>query len=327
MKRVGQVLGICAVVLGSGWATSTRAYQSPDAKAALAKDATCTGCHNSGTGHVTDVYESRHGNKADSRTPGCQTCHGPSDKHQSDPTGASPDVVFGAKSKHLSPAVDRNASCLSCHARDVLPRTNWAGSQHETQGVSCTSCHNVHAADQKVMNKATQAEVCYACHRTQRAEVRHLSGHPLAKTGTGAPPKMACSDCHNTHGSTGTTLLRKNSVNETCYTCHAEKRGPFLWDHAPVVDSCVNCHTPHGSSNPSLLKARAPYLCQACHSGDHGAQINSGANLAGGRVTTVNGSQQIGAAAPRAQLAARACLNCHVLIHGSNHPAGAKYQR
>ena len=48
---------------------------------------------------------------------------------------------------------------------------------------------------------------------------------------------------------------------------------------------------------------------------------------AGGDVTTVNGILQRGAAAPRAQLAARACLNCHVLIHGSNHPAGAKFQR
>jgi cytochrome c2 len=70
-----------------------------------------------------------------------------------------------------------------------------------------------------------------------------------------------------------------------------------------------------------------PWLCQDCHSGDHAAQINSGANLAGAGVTTVNGTQQAGAAAPRAQLAARACLNCHVLIHGSNHPAGAKFQR
>jgi hypothetical protein len=30
---------------------------------------------------------------------------------------------------------------------------------------------------------------------------------------------------------------------------------------------------------------------------------------------------------PRTQTNARACLNCHVLVHGSNHPAGAKFQR
>jgi len=47
----------------------------------------------------------------------------------------------------------------------------------------------------------------------------------------------------------------------------------------------------------------------------------------GGNVTTTNGLQQLGAATPRVQSSARACLNCHVLIHGSNHPAGAKFQR
>jgi DmsE family decaheme c-type cytochrome len=121
--------------------------------------------------------------------------------------------------------------------------------------------------------------------------------------------------------------LVRNSVNETCYTCHAEKRGPFLWEHSPAVDDCTNCHAPHGSTNPALLKARVPWLCQTCHSGDHGAAINSGANLPGGSATTVNGLQALANQSPRAQTNARACLNCHVLIHGSNHPAGAKFQR
>ncbi len=327
MKPVGRMLGMCAMALGCCWAASTRAYASDDVTAALARDAPCTVCHNAATGHVPAIDASRHGNRADSRTPGCQNCHGPSDAHMSDPTGAPPTVVFGAKSKHLSPAADRNASCLTCHDKNVLPRTNWAGSVHESQGLACTSCHNIHAADQRVLSKATQAEVCFTCHQAQRAQVRHLSGHPLAKTGIGSPPKMACSDCHDPHGSIGPTLLRTASVNETCYTCHADKRGPFLWEHVPVVDDCTSCHTPHGSVNQALLKTRPPFLCQECHSGDHAAQINSGANLGGGSVTTINGAQQLAAAAPRAQLAARACLNCHVLIHGSNHPAGAKFQR
>jgi len=184
MKRAGQALAICVVVLGGFWATSTRAHQAPDAKAALAKDGSCITCH-AGTGHVADIYQSRHGNKADPRTPGCVNCHGASDKHMTDPPGIAPDVVFAATSKRRSPATARSASCLSCHASHVLPRTLWAGSQHETRGVSCTDCHNIHAADQKVMNKATQAEVCVTCHRAQRAEIRHLSGHPLAKTGIG----------------------------------------------------------------------------------------------------------------------------------------------
>jgi DmsE family decaheme c-type cytochrome len=297
------------------------------AKAAVQKDAVCTKCHGATEEHSAMwIYQTRHGNKADARTPGCQNCHGKSDAHLADP-GAAPDVVFTAKSKHRSSADVRNASCLTCHETSVLPRTNWSGSVHQVRGVACTDCHNIHAAEQKVLNKLTQAEVCFTCHKAQQAQIHRISAHPLAVTSLANNVKMACSDCHNPHGSTGPKLLVKNSVNETCYTCHPEKRGPFLWEHAPVTDDCTNCHTPHGSANPSLLKARTPWLCQECHSGDHGAQINSGANLAIGNVTTVNGAQQPGAATPRVQASARACLNCHVLVHGSNHPAGAKFQR
>jgi len=330
MKRLHQIAGLCVLMLGWGMAASAAAAdQAGAAKVAVERDAACQGtCHTaSWRTPLLSIYQTRHGNKADSRTPGCQDCHGQSDAHRNDP-GTVPDVVFGAKSKHVSSADTRSAACLTCHESRVLPRANWTGSQHQTRGVACTDCHNsLHAPDQKVLSKATQAEVCFACHKTQRAQTRRISTHPLAVTSLASAAKMACSDCHNPHGSPAPKMLVKNSVNETCYTCHAEKRGPFLWEHAPVVDDCTNCHTPHGSTNAPLLKARAPWLCQECHSGDHGNQVNSGANLAGGGVTTINGTQQPGAATPRAQAAARACLNCHVLIHGSNHPAGAKFQR
>jgi len=315
----GQAAGTAGAAGGAGGAGA--------AATTLASDQVCTACHNEAWAKpVLALYQTPHGNRADGRTPGCRTCHGASEGHLKD-FSTAPDVVFGAKSRHLSRADARNASCLTCHDSKVLPRANWMGSQHESRGVACTSCHNIHAPDQKVLNRATQADVCFTCHKAQRAQVRRVSAHPLASTGIGSPAKMSCSDCHNPHGSTGPTLLVKNSVNDTCYTCHAEKRGPFLWEHSPVPDSCVTCHTPHGSTNAALLKMRAPWLCQECHSGDHGNQVNSAANLAGGNVTTVNGVQRPAAAAPRAQLAARACLNCHVLIHGSNHPAGAKFQR
>lgn len=275
---------------------------------------------------ITFILQTPHAVKGDARTPfaqhQCETCHGPSPEHIAE-SGKPVTVVF--KGKLASPAAERNAKCLSCHGAGL--RMHWSGSQHESRGVACNDCHTIHATDQKVLRKATQADVCYACHKNERAQSRRISTHPLAATGLSASAKMSCSDCHNPHGSTGPKLLVKNSVTETCFTCHAEKRGPFLWEHAPVSDDCTNCHTPHGSSNAPLLKARAPWLCQECHSGDHAAQVNSGANLAAGNLTTVNGLQQPGAATPRVQSSARACLNCHVLVHGSNHPAGAKFQR
>jgi DmsE family decaheme c-type cytochrome len=281
-------------------------------------------CHNKEP--VTFILQTPHAVRGDERTPfaqhQCETCHGPSPEHVEE-SGKAVTIVF--KGPKASPVAERNAKCLSCHEAGL--RTHWTGSQHESRGVACTDCHNIHASDQKVLRKATQADVCFTCHKAQRAQTRRISTHPLAVTSLASTAKMSCSDCHNPHGSTGPKLLVKNSVTETCYTCHAEKRGPFLWEHAPVADDCTNCHTPHGSSNAPLLKARAPWLCQECHSGDHGAQVNSGANFAAGGVTTLNGLQQPGAASPRAQASARACINCHVLVHGSNHPAGAKFQR
>ncbi len=285
-------------------------------------DKKCTGCHDqSWRTPVLSIYQTKHGVKADPRTPGCQSCHGESVKHQDDPTSNSPDVVFGANSKKLSPAEARNASCLSCHESKVLPRSNWQGSQHEMRGVACTDCHQAHTPNPKVANKTTQPEVCFQCHKTQRAQVNRFSRHPVLEG------KVTCSDCHNPHGSTGPTLLVKNTLNETCYTCHTEKRGPFLWEHAPVVDDCSNCHNAHGSNQGSLLKMRSPMLCQSCHSGDHGKNLYSGGNLPGGNVVTGGGRIPVGNQAPPAQGNFRGCTNCHSMVHGSNHPAGAKLER
>jgi cytochrome c2 len=76
-----------------------------------------------------------------------------------------------------------------------------------------------------------------------------------------------------------------------------------------------------------LLKVRVPWLCQQCHTSDHSGPMNSGANLPGGNATTVNGMLPLGNQSPRSQTNARACLSCHVMIHGSNHPAGARFSR
>jgi DmsE family decaheme c-type cytochrome len=294
------------------------------AAARSSRDAACTRCHDeSETKPVLAIYQTRHGVKGDPRTPSCQSCHGESQQHlKGDTDGkgrAAPDVVYHKGTYAATDATTQAGSCLTCHQDGK--RTHWSGSQHQSRDIPCSSCHAVHRAADPVLSKVTQAEVCFTCHKTQRAQTHLISTHPLAAG------KMACTDCHNPHGSTGPNLLVQNSVNQTCYTCHAEKRGPFLWEHGPVVDDCSNCHTPHGSAKTPLLKARVPFLCQECHSGDHAAQQNSGANLADGANVTAAGTQKFGSISPRNQLGARACLNCHVLIHGSNHPAGAKFQR
>jgi DmsE family decaheme c-type cytochrome len=286
----------------------------------LAGDAVCTRCHDqSDNKPVLSIYRTRHGVKADARTPGCQSCHGASKAHvvnaqDTDPRPAV-DVTFAPGSE----AESQVGTCLACHKNGQ--RDHWKGSQHESAGVPCSACHSVHVPKDRVLTRGEQSEVCFACHKTERAQIHRLSTHPIAAG------KIDCSNCHNPHGSTGPTLMRKGSVNETCFSCHAEKRGPYLWEHEPVTEACTNCHTPHGSNISPLLKARTPWLCQSCHTGDHAAQVNSGANLQRGGVTTANGAFPLANAAARAQMVGRDCQSCHMQTHGSNHPAGSKLLR
>jgi DmsE family decaheme c-type cytochrome len=117
--------------------------------------------------------------------------------------------------------------------------------------------------------------------------------------------KITCTDCHNPHGSATEALLKANSINDNCYKCHAEKRGPFLFEHAPVRENCDNCHDPHGSINEYSLKLSRPRLCFECHGFGHGQS------------TGINSPYTMG----------RSCQNCHTAIHGSNSPAGGALQR
>jgi DmsE family decaheme c-type cytochrome len=318
MLRAMALAALAAISLPAAAADKPNDAASADKGVVLRGDEKCMACHSAvRADQVLQIGLTRHGVKADGRTPTCTSCHGESDRHMGSGGNESPDRVFKGKNKSESHA--QNGACLTCH--EAGKRMHWSGSKHQSEDLACSNCHTVHAPQDKVLAKATQQEVCFACHKTERAQTHRISTHPLAAG------KMACSDCHNPHGSTGPKLLIKDSVNDTCYTCHAEKRGPFLWEHAPVTDDCTNCHTPHGSTNTPLLKVRMPWLCQQCHSGDHGKNLYSGANLPGGNVTTVNGVQGLANQSPPAQLNARSCTNCHVLVHGSNHPAGTKFQR
>jgi DmsE family decaheme c-type cytochrome len=127
---------------------------------------------------------------------------------------------------------------------------------------------------------------------------------------------MGCSDCHSTHGSQSAAMLIRPTLNQTCYTCHAEKRGPVLWEHAPVAEDCSLCHSSHGSTRPALLTKSTPQLCQQCHSvAGHPSVPRTAAGLPGG------------AGGGSIFIVGSSCTNCHSQVHGSNHPSGAKLMR
>lgn len=264
--------------------------------ATFVKDAkVCAGCHED---YIKAYGKTKHGRtfkygaKGDLQALDCEACHGPRSKHIENPSKSL------GRDK-MKPA-QKAAICLQCHSGGSM--MHWKSGKHQAAGVSCDSCHYVmdRRSANNLLIKEDAKSACYSCHADIRAKMLKNSRHPVREG------KLDCSSCHNPHGS-GNSMLKAASVNDVCYSCHAEKRGPFLWEHAPVRENCSTCHDPHGSNNQDLLKAKGAFQCTSCH--QYGGHINEPRY---NRVSTPT---------------SKGCVNCHVSVHGSNHPSGAKLTR
>ncbi|MEA2205711.1 MAG: hypothetical protein QOE77_2487 [Blastocatellia bacterium] len=246
---------------------------------------------------------------------GCEACHGPGKAHMEE---GDPAKIISFKNKSSK---ETSETCLSCHAGKE-EHNNFRRGEHWRNDIGCVDCHSPHltAADTKnlpgsmtrvgpvnsekpglatlKMLKTGEPQLCMSCHN----EVKPAFSAPFHhKVLEGA---MKCSDCHNPHGGFELKQTRlATGADAACVKCHADKQGPFTFEHAPLkTEGCSACHTPHGSANPRLLRFSAVnQLCLTCHSVAHdvgavepaGPQHNQNAQYAN-------------------------CTACHVKIHGSH---------
>ena len=288
---------------GNGAPEVKTAAQAPPSQANdYVGQETCLTCHGE-----KDYKGTAHALKFNVRTPaathGCESCHGPGKAHAE--SGGEPDKIVNPSK--LSP---QRASeiCVTCH--DRTKHGLWSGSQHDQRNVGCVSCHSAHASKGPTLLKAkAEPELCATCHRNVTNKLHRFNHMPVREG------KLVCSSCHNVHGSTNVKLLKVGTtVDESCTSCHAEKRGPYLWEHAPVANACVTCHDPHGSNNERMLAAKVPFLCQRCHvTSRHPPTVYEGFLLG----NSTNANKMIG----------RGCVACHSQIHGSNAPSGKAFLR
>lgn len=289
---------------------------------------TCKQCHE-------DEYNKVKGTKMgkivlfNPRTPiearGCEACHGPGRTHVEGGGGKGTIPLSFAKDAHEA-TEQKNSACLNCHLKGN--RMFWEGSPHESRGIACVDCHEVMTRKAATLSSESrfkaplgdvrslryeQPELCLQCHQMRRAQLQRSSHMPFREG------KVTCTSCHNPHGTPNPKQLIQSTLNENCYSCHAERRGPFLWEHPPVVENCANCHEAHGSTNPQLLKVRAPKLCQQCHNdGQHRATAYANVLPSTGNGTPAGFNNRV---------LNRGCANCHARIHGSNHPSGNYFTR
>ncbi len=225
----------------------------------------------------------------------CETCHGP----------GSLAVAHAAENKKCDttqfvplkdlPAAARSLLCLKCHSSYSMHNLQfWPGSVHARADVSCTDCHQLHKqANQKLQGEDIN-RVCAGCHQAIYTQFSLFSRHPLREG------KMTCVSCHEPHGSLGGDNLGSADQKSLCAKCHADKTGPFIYEHGDLMDDCGHCHQPHGSPFSGLLKYQEPFLCLECHIGH-----------------TENESPRAPATAFKRGIFTR-CTSCHTQIHGSD---------
>jgi DmsE family decaheme c-type cytochrome len=280
-RRVLTLVGALAILVSFLVLTSFGQESKKTEKGEYAGAEVCKECHG-------DLYE---GFKKDNphwrsiedpKVPpgkkGCESCHGPGEKHaQAEGEG----FIFSFKNKT---AKDRADVCLKCHGNQKK-FFQFDRSVHKLSAVACNDCHEVHAT-QVTQNllKAPETDLCLSCHQDVKAKFYLPSRHKVLE---GA---VKCTDCHTPHGTRTRANLRKWSKfgYDTCFQCHPEKRGPWVFEHLAVkTEGCSICHSVHGSPNRFLLIRRdVQSLCFECHGVRHFPTIS--------------------------------CINCHSQIHGSN---------
>lgn len=184
----------------------------------------------------------------------CESCHGPGAAHAE---SAEPEKIFPFKTD----ANRINQTCLGCHSGGEGQRGRLHGA-HNRNTLDCTSCHSVHSSKEKHLLQRASNDQCASCHPSARTAFNRPFRHKLPE---GA---MQCVNCHDPHGNSVPASVKRVSGNDpVCLQCHADKRGPFPFEHAAVkLDRCSSCHEPHGSSNPRMLTRHTTgQLCLECH--------------------------------------------------------------
>jgi DmsE family decaheme c-type cytochrome len=240
----------------------------------------------------------------------CETCHGPGSLAIEGLTkelveeNARQGIKTTCDFKTLIdlenlPAPAQSLLCLNCHtANATFNLHNWNSGIHPMNDVSCFDCHDVHHSPDLKMTPKDSVQLCIECHQGIALQFSLDSHHPLQEG------RVFCIDCHDEHGGFASPLLREDTVKETCVQCHPAQKGPFLYEHADVMDDCHNCHKSHGSVNPNLLLVRQPYLCLQCHEG-HRINERSGAGIT----------------PEHARDFFTRCTDCHSTIHGTDGPS------
>jgi DmsE family decaheme c-type cytochrome len=256
----------------------------------------CADCHDEvAAGMSHQIHMRIQPFEVQGRAVGCEGCHGDGTRHMEEGDAS---LI-----RTFTSAEDYQA-CVSCHSSKGL--AEWSASTHAMEEVGCDDCHSIHSASNPL-------DGCKGCHAAVYAELQLPSHHPVREG------KMTCVSCHDPHAATEAQLKSDHMrLNDTCFGCHQDKEGPFIFEHPPVVEDCRLCHTPHGSVANNLLTANEPMLCYQCHEPHFHAALVSPegpVDVGGTEYENPHGATGMNIAFTTA------CSQCHHAVHGSDLPS------
>jgi len=157
----------------------------------------CLRCH-AGDNMVV-MLQTAHGNVDDPHAPfaqaGCESCHGPGSLHVSRARGGAGFPPLASFGRGGDPAEAQLAACLGCHRAPMgeQPGMDWGGSLHDTGRMTCSTCHQVHVAENVLADPARQKASCATCHEDQIAGHSRFEGKGIVFE------RLTCHDCHDVH--------------------------------------------------------------------------------------------------------------------------------
>ena len=251
-------------LLLTGLAASGTFAQSGYAEGGAEK---CLSCHDFGSeSPVHAMLAGAHGESSNDQTPmgqsGCEDCHGPSASHTQAPTQVSPGVSFGPR--WSSSIADQDSQCLTCHEENVV--RHWQDNLHMVNDLTCVTCHDIHQPQDRVLQSASQAEVCTVCHKTQKAGIHSLTDHK------GDNP--VCTSCHSPHDAETVVGTMLENRSEGCRNCHdlvamsgqsavSDKATSYHKVMTQQDRTCLDCHQGIAHNAASGV---APVLTEAVNS-------------------------------------------------------------
>ncbi len=270
------------------------------AGAEMVGDETCSWCHEERSVAFSGNIHARLSVGGDNT---CEACHGPGSMHAEE---GDPDLIYHPSKDH---SITEKNRCNNCHRSGTMD--SFGGLAHSEVAEGCGDCHQVHSEKRHLLKKEDPG-LCFDCHLDTRAEFRLPSHHPVAEG------LIRCYDCHAVHGGT-VKFAVDHGDRELCFSCHASKEGPFIFEHEPVNEDCGACHNPHGTVADNLLIQNEPFLCLSCHA----MHFHTGlTGFEGDFIAPVHPER--GGLSSRdgmKQAFLTKCTQCHSEIHGSDLPA------